>query len=77
MAMTKDQILAEAMSLEPKDREALAEEILLSLGPDEQGEIDAAWLAEAHRREADFARAGGKTSPVEDVIGRLEAKARR
>ena len=29
--MTKDQIVAEAMVLEPADREALAEQLLLSL----------------------------------------------
>jgi hypothetical protein len=58
MSMTREQILAEAMALEPGDRETLAEQILLSLGPDEQAAIEAAWLAEARRREATVGGSG-------------------
>ena len=77
MAMTRDQTLTEAMALDPREREALAAELLLSLGEDDRAAIDQAWLAEAKRREAEFARGAMPTSPVDDAIERVRARARR
>lgn len=77
MAMTKEQVRAEAMALDPQDREVLAEELLLSLSETDREQIDAAWLAEARRRERAFARGEMSTSPVDDVIARVQSKARR
>jgi hypothetical protein len=54
----------------------LAEELLLSLEPVNAEAVDAAWVAEAERREAEFAAQGGKAVPVEDVIARLAARGR-
>lgn len=45
-----------AFELDPSDRESLAEELLLSIGNADRDAIDAAWLAEAHRRDAAFAK---------------------
>jgi len=77
MALTKDQLLAEAMALSPKDREALAERLLLSVGDEDQAAVDSAWLEEATRREAEFARGNSSTSPVEDVLARLQSRVPR
>ena len=77
MAMTKEQLLAEAKALEPRDRERLAEELLLSLAESEHDALDAAWLAEARRREEAFARGAMSSSAVEDVIARVQSRARR
>jgi putative addiction module component (TIGR02574 family) len=77
MTLTRDQIKHAALQLAPAEREALAEELLLSIGEDDRQAIDAAWLAEAHRRDADFAAGKTGARPVEQVIGHLMGKARR
>jgi hypothetical protein len=72
---TREQIKDAALQLEPAEREALAEEILLSISSAERDEIDAAWLEEARRRDAEF---GGRTDdciPVDEVIAALRKKA--
>jgi putative addiction module component (TIGR02574 family) len=76
MLWTKDQIKTAALNLDPGEREALAEELLLSIDDADRESIDAAWLAEARRRDADFA--AGKTSakPADEVIDRLKSKVR-
>jgi Putative addiction module component len=73
MALTREQIKTAALELDPVEREALAEEILLSIADAERSAIDAAWLAEARQRDA------GKSSdrPVDEVIDRLRNKARQ
>lgn len=76
MTLTKAQIKSAAMQLTPADRESLAEELLLSLGGDERDAIDAAWLAEARRRDADFLAGRTTARPVEQVLARLESKGR-
>lgn len=76
MTLTKDQIRTAAMKLDPADRETLAEELLLSVDSAEREAIDSAWLAEARRRDAEFA--AGKTTavPVDQAIARIQSKAR-
>jgi putative addiction module component (TIGR02574 family) len=77
MILTKEQIKTAAMHLDPGDREALAEDLLLSIDDTDREAVDAAWLAEARRRDAAF-RAGAVTArPVEEVIARLQNKARQ
>jgi hypothetical protein len=71
--MTKEQIKTAALELDPVERQALAEEILLSIAGGERNAIDAAWLAEARRRDSGKPR--GK--PVEQVIDRLQNKSRQ
>lgn len=77
MPMTKDQLLAEAMSLDPDEREALAEQLLLTLTDADQAAVDAAWLKEARRREAAFQNGEMTSAPVDEVIARLTAGAKR
>jgi hypothetical protein len=57
MTLTKDQIKAAALKLDPAEREALAEELLLSIDATQREEVDAAWLAESRQRDEEF-RAG-------------------
>jgi len=61
MTLNKEQVMTEAMKLDPLERESLAEELLLSVHESDRAEIDAAWLAEAKRREA--ARSGIRGGP--------------
>ena len=75
--MTKEQLFAEAMVLAPEQREALAEELWLSLDGTSRQEIDAAWLDEVRRRDAALANGQDKTSPLEEVLSRLTSRGSR
>jgi hypothetical protein len=76
MAISKARIKVEAMRLDAIEREALAEELLLSLSDADREEIDKAWLDEAKRRDAAFKKDGGIAKPVDEVIDRLKRSAR-
>lgn len=75
--MTRDQIVAEAMALDPVEREALAEELLLSLSEADREAIDAAWLTEVRRRDTAFAKGEISASPVDDAVARVLSRAKR
>jgi putative addiction module component (TIGR02574 family) len=72
--MTKDQLLAEAMALDVREREALAEELLLTVDDGTREEIDAAWAEEIDRRIAEYERGEVKAVPADDMFRRLRAK---
>jgi hypothetical protein len=71
MALTKQQIKAAALQLNPIEREALAEELLMSISDADSRSIDAAWLEEVKRRDASFVQTRGTAKAVDDVIARL------
>ena len=75
MPLTKDQIKDEALRLAPAEREALADELLLSIGDQERDEIDEAWLALARTREQAFQQGDAIAKPVVEVLERLRRKA--
>jgi putative addiction module component (TIGR02574 family) len=77
MAMTKKQIISEAMSLDPRDREAIAEELLLSVDSATQEEVSDAWAAEIQRRVARADRGEGSSKPVDKIVARLRNKAKQ
>jgi len=52
MATTKIQLKVDALELDPVERQALAAEVLLNLDEADSQTIEAAWLAEARRRDA-------------------------
>jgi putative addiction module component (TIGR02574 family) len=68
MTLTRDQIKSAALKLTPAEREALAEELLLSISETDRQSIDAAWLSEARRRDAEFVAGETSAKPVEAVI---------
>jgi hypothetical protein len=76
MSLSKEQIKIAAMELNPVDREALAQELLLSISGAEREAVDAAWLDEAKRRDATFRQRGGTAKPVDEVITRLKENPR-
>ena len=76
MSLTREQVLTEALSLDPTEREALAEELLLSLHEPDREAIDAAWLAETRSRDDAFRRGEVGAMPVDEAIARILAKAR-
>jgi putative addiction module component (TIGR02574 family) len=77
MALTKDQIMTAVLELDPGEREALAEEILLSIGTADRQAIDEAWLAEVRRRDAEFRAGKMGAKPVDEVLSQISRNARR
>jgi hypothetical protein len=67
MSLSKEQIKEAALQLDPTEREALAEELLLSLSESDREEIDAAWLQEAKDRHASFLSGEESAKPVDEV----------
>jgi putative addiction module component (TIGR02574 family) len=74
MPMEKSQILAEAMLLDPKDREALAEELLTTVDQDDSQVLDAVWDAEIERRLANYDQGLTRSSPPDQMFRRLREK---
>ena len=68
MSLTAEQIRTAALELQPAEREALAEELLLSISGSERYEIDAAWLEEVQLRDAAFIAGKMSGSPVDEAI---------
>jgi putative addiction module component (TIGR02574 family) len=74
MALTREQIVAEAMALPPEERSRVAEELWLSVDAATQEEIDTAWLTEIRRRIAAVDSGQMKTLPADQVFAELRAK---
>jgi putative addiction module component (TIGR02574 family) len=74
MSLTKEQIRSAALELDPAEREALAEELLLSIDSAQRDAIDAAWIAEVRRRDERYRTGNSAAKPVDEVISRLRAR---
>jgi putative addiction module component (TIGR02574 family) len=74
MPMTKEQIYAEAIALDVREREALAEELLLTVDDGTREEVDAAWAEEIERRIAEYERGEVKAIPGDQVLRELRAR---
>jgi putative addiction module component (TIGR02574 family) len=72
MSTALEVLEAEALKLTPSERSRLMERLLVSL--DEDVEIEAAWAAEADRREAELD--SGMVTPVsgDQMMERLRAR---
>lgn len=74
MSMTRDQIKAEAMALDPREREQLAEELWRSVDEATKDEIDAAWAAEIRRRIEAVDSSQMPTVPADEVFAKLRSR---
>jgi putative addiction module component (TIGR02574 family) len=74
MSMTRDQIFAEAQSLDPKDRELLAEDLWQSLDETTRNEVNEAWAVEIQRRLQLLDSGQMGTTEAPDVFAKLRAK---
>lgn len=75
MRTTYRKVVQEAFKLSPEARAKLARELLLSLEPTGEAEIDRLWLEEAERRDREL-DAGQAELPIERVLARARAAAR-
>lgn len=69
-------VLEAGLSLPVDDRLEVAEQLLLSLSPEQQAEVDAAWMSEIERRleETDSGRA--TLISHEEMLERLKTRKR-
>jgi hypothetical protein len=73
VGVTIDELMREALALDPSSRAHIAHELLNSLDELSEAEVDELWLAEAARRDAAL-DAGAPSSPAAEVIARARAR---
>jgi len=71
MSATVDELLRQALELDPKAREELATLLLESVPRESQEEVDAAWEATIRRRVQELESGAVQTIPWEDVRRKL------
>lgn len=71
MRMTVEQIAEEALSLPSEARALLADRLVESLDPAEDGPIHQLWAAEALRRRDDIRSGRTKAIPSEEALARV------
>jgi putative addiction module component (TIGR02574 family) len=72
MSKAVDEVLAQALSLDPKSRAELAFELLASLEGPPDVDAEAAWEAEIRRRVAAIEAGTAKLEPWEALKARIE-----
>ena len=72
--MTIDEIMREALRLEPAARASIAHELLGSLESLSEPEIEQLWLQEAERRSAEIAAGTATLIPADEAIARARAR---
>ena len=74
--MSKEELEAEALKLDPKERARLAGKLLESLESLSEVENARLWAEEAQRRDADMDKNPDSGSPAEEVFRDARAKLR-
>ncbi len=74
MTIQTEKVLAEALSLSPKERVTLAENILSSLDSASQKNIDDLWAREAEDRIEAFDRGEIKSTSAKAVFEKINKK---
>jgi putative addiction module component (TIGR02574 family) len=70
--MTTDRLERELLKLPAADRAHLAERLIASL--DEDPEVEAAWMTEVRRRDAELESGAVRAIPVEDALRAVRVK---
>jgi putative addiction module component (TIGR02574 family) len=71
MHMTVEQIVDEALALPSEARALLADRLVESLDPAEDGYIRQLWMREARRRVDEVRRGEVKTIPVDEAFAQV------
>jgi putative addiction module component (TIGR02574 family) len=72
--LTVESIERAALELEPEARAKLAHSLVESLGELTREQLEALWLDEAERRDAEMESGKVKGIPGEEVFSRIESK---
>lgn len=75
MSLDENQIEAAALNLQPRSRAKLAEKLLKSLDVLSDAEIEAMWVEEAERRNAELDSGEEQGVPAEEVLRDARASA--
>jgi putative addiction module component (TIGR02574 family) len=75
MKMTVEQLAEEAMALPSEARALLADRLVKSLNPAEDGDVRQLWLAEARRRRDDVRDGRVKTIPGDEALAQVKRAA--
>jgi putative addiction module component (TIGR02574 family) len=73
MGRDMDRILAEALTLEPESRAALASRLVASLGDEPAKTLSSAWREALERRGRELDEGGVTPVEAEDLLARLRA----
>ena len=76
MAKLARELEAQALKLPQRERARLAQRLISSLEPEEDGDIESLWLAEAERRLAELKSGKVAAIPAEKVVKRARAALR-
>lgn len=71
MNLTVEQIAEEALSLPSEARALLADRLVESLDPAEDGYVHQLWIAEARRRRDDVRNGRAQTIPGDDALAQV------
>jgi putative addiction module component (TIGR02574 family) len=74
MPRALSEILQEALALEPKEREQLADCVYESLQKESQESVDAAWDVEIERRLKEIDEGKAELRPWDETMARLKAR---
>jgi hypothetical protein len=72
--MSIEDITKEALCLAPEARAHLARELLTSLEPQTEAEIERLWIEEAVRRNNDLDSGAARSHPSDEVLARARAR---
>jgi Putative addiction module component len=72
--MTIDELMREALQLDPSTRASFARELLNSLESLTDGEVEQLWVEEAVRRDAELDAGVAGTVSAEDALARARAR---
>lgn len=72
MSLTLEALEAEALKLSKPQRTRLVERLIASL--DSDPEVEAAWAAEAERRQLEIERGAVSPVPASDAVAKLKAE---
>ena len=68
MSLDENEIEVAALNLQPRSRAKLAEKLLRSLDALSDSEVEAMWIEEAERRNAELDTGAEQTVPAEEVL---------
>jgi len=72
MGLTAEQVAEEALALPSEARALLADRLVESLDPAEDGYLRELWVAEARRRQDDVRSGRVKTIPYDEAMARVK-----
>ena len=72
MSLTLEQVVENALALPSEARALLADRLVESLDPAEDGQLRDLWVAEARRRRDDVRSGRVKTIPHDEALARVK-----